>query len=160
MFLPIRQKDILITLTSTHYKTIDCPICLPYRRSLSLHFVTRRSIGYSLPKCYPTANSINSFPRSTRRIGFHMYDILNMPLKGACMPCHGTACMKAFSGRGRVGGGGGKGDGMSTMMMYATSLATTSKKHSDIDKTQLLLTRRCVPHIFFFPESVVSSRRS
>lgn len=49
---------------------------------------------------------------------------------------------------------------MLTMMMYATSLATTSKKHSDIDKTQLLLLRRCVPHIFLFPESVGSSRRS
>lgn len=142
-------------------QTIDCPICLPYRRSLSLHFVTRRSIGYSLPKCYPTANSINPFPRSTRRIGFHMYDILNMPLKSACISCHGTVCMKAFSGRGR-GGKGRQGDGMLTvmMMMYATSLATTSTKHSDIDKTQSLLTRRCAPYIFLFPESVGSSRRS
>lgn len=55
--------------------------------------------------------------------------------------------------------GAGKGDGMLTVMMYATSLATTSKKHSDIDKTQLLLPRRCAPYIFF-PESVGSSRRS
>lgn len=49
---------------------------------------------------------------------------------------------------------------MLTMMMYAASLATTSTKHSDIDKPNHSFPGG-VPHIYFlFPESVGSSRRS